>query len=294
MVEITSATNSFKKATTELTLEQLNNYSNNGFLLIENVFQPKELDFISEAINNSIDNQESSQKCLEGLVLERDQKAIRTLNGLHLEHEFFAQLCYHPRLLLRAQQLIHDNNLYIHQFKINFKEAFTGDVWEWHQDYIYWLKGDGMPEPKALSVAILLDDVTEFNGPLMLIPGSHKLGIINVLPQEEDESTSNQPSWISNVSAKLKYPAPKEIVAQSIKEGGLVAPKAPRGSILFFDCNILHASTSNLSPFSRRVILITYNPISNVDHHFSQPRPNFLASRDFTPIYTAPDDMLEH
>jgi len=32
-----------------------------------------------------------------------------------------------------------------------------------------------MPEARAMNVAIFLDEVNEFNGPLMLIPGSHKL-----------------------------------------------------------------------------------------------------------------------
>jgi ectoine hydroxylase-related dioxygenase (phytanoyl-CoA dioxygenase family) len=270
---------------TKLTPQQLIDYSDNGFILIEDVFLHKELDMLSQAVTQSIVDNESGTKHLRGIVAEENHGTIRTLNGLHLEYEIFAQLCCHPSLLLLAQQIICDNNLYVHQFKINLKEAFTGDVWEWHQDYIYWLKGDGMPKPKAISVAILLDDVTEFNGPLMLVPGSHKLGTIDVLPQQS-ANIVNQPSWMSNVTAKLKYPAPKELVAEAIKERGLVAPKASRGSILFFDCNMLHASTCNLSPFSRRIILITYNPITNADPHFTHPRPNFLASRDFTPLAT--------
>ena len=64
--------------------------------------------------------------------------------------------------------------LYMHQFKINGKMAFDGDVWQWHQDYGTWLNDDRMPAERAMNVAIFLDDVNEFNGPLMFIPGSHK------------------------------------------------------------------------------------------------------------------------
>ena len=67
--------------------------------------------------------------------------------------------------------------LYMHQFKINGKMAFDGDVWQWHQDYGTWKNDDLMPEPRAMNVAIFLDEVNEFNGPLMFIPGSHKLGV---------------------------------------------------------------------------------------------------------------------
>ena len=56
------------------------------------------------------------------------------------------------------------------------RSAFDGDVWQWHQDYGTWQADDQMPEARAMNVAIFLDEVNEFNGPLMFIPGSHKLG----------------------------------------------------------------------------------------------------------------------
>ena len=70
-------------------------------------------------------------------------------------------------------------DVYMHQFKINGKMAFDGDVWQWHQDYGTWKNDDQMPEPRAMNVAIFLDEVNEFNGPLMFIPGSHKLGVLD-------------------------------------------------------------------------------------------------------------------
>jgi ectoine hydroxylase-related dioxygenase (phytanoyl-CoA dioxygenase family) len=277
----------------KLSSKQLKSYINNGFLIIKSIFLTEELDILLQAINDSIKDQKINPNNLEGLVLEKNKRSIRTINGLHLKYNIFKELCCYPKLLLLAQQLVRDKDLYIHQFKINFKEAFTGDIWDWHQDYIYWLKGDGMPEPKAISVAILLDDVTEFNGPLMFIPKSHKIGIIDIEPQQE-QSEPDQPDWISNVTANLKYPTARVVVAKLAKEFGIVAPKAQKGSILFFDSNILHASTNNLSPFSRRSILITYNPVSNVNLNFSNSRPDFLASRDFTPISVGKDNLLKN
>ena len=260
----------------QINQEQLADYLDKGFLLIEDVFLPQEIDIMLQVINEAINDQKVNRVNLEGLVLEENKTSIRTINGLHLKYTIFKKLCCHPRLLLLAQELVRDKDLYVHQFKVNFKEAFAGDIWDWHQDYIYWLKGDGMPEAKATSVALFLDDVTEFNGPLMFIPKSHKLGVIDVEP--EQETSLDQPDWLSNVTAKLKYTASKKIVRQLANEFGLIAPKARRGSIMFFDSNLLHASTNNLSPFDRRFILITYNPVSNVNLNFSQPRPDFLAT----------------
>ena len=55
----------------------------------------------------------------------------------------------HPRLIEPVQQLFGEQ-LYMHQFKINAKAKFDGDVWQWHQDYGTWARDDGMPEPRAM------------------------------------------------------------------------------------------------------------------------------------------------
>ena len=62
--------------------------------------------------------------------------------------------------------------VYMHQYKINAKASFTGDVWQWHQDYGTWARDDGMPEPRAMNIAVFLDEVMPINGPLMLVPRS--------------------------------------------------------------------------------------------------------------------------
>ena len=68
--------------------------------------------------------------------------------------------------------------LYMHQFKINAKSAFDGEVWQWHQDYGTWARDDGMPEPRAMNIAVFVDEVLPINGPLMLVPRSHKQGVL--------------------------------------------------------------------------------------------------------------------
>ena len=62
----------------------------------------------------------------------------------------------------------------MHQFKINAKAPFDGEVWQWHQDYGTWARDDGMPEPRAMNISVFLDEVMAVNGPLMFIPKSHK------------------------------------------------------------------------------------------------------------------------
>ena len=124
-------------------------------------------------------------------VREKGKDAVRTNFAAHLYSEPFARLARHPRMVEPVQDLLGEA-LYMHQFKINGKAAFDGDVWQWHQDYGTWLNDDLMPAERAMNVAIFLDDVTEFNGPLMFIPGSHKRGVVEA---KHDLTTTSYPLW---------------------------------------------------------------------------------------------------
>jgi len=165
----------------------------------------------------------------------------------------------------------------MHQFKINGKMAFEGDVWQWHQDYGTWLNDDQMPEARAMNVAIFLDEVSEFNGPLMFIPGSHRQG---VLAAGHDTSTTSYPLWTIN----------NDTIGQLVDQGGLVAPKGPAGSMILFHGCLVHASGSNLSPWNRVSVYLSLCAVSNHIRRFK--RPGYIAHRDFTPIQCLPDDCL--
>jgi len=165
----------------------------------------------------------------------------------------------------------------MHQFKINGKMAFDGDVWQWHQDFGTWSNDDQMPEARAMNVAIFLDAVNEFNGPLMFIPGSHKLGVLDA---GHDTTTTSYPLWTID----------KATITKLIKRGGLVAPKGPEGSMIMFHSCLVHASTSNLSPWNRVSVYLSLCAVSNHIRRFK--RPEYIAHRDFAPIECLPDDCL--
>ena len=70
--------------------------------------------------------------------------ASRTAFAAQNYSEPFRRLGRHPRLVAPVQQLL-GGDIYMHQFKINAKAAFDGDVWQWHQDYGTWSRDDLMP-----------------------------------------------------------------------------------------------------------------------------------------------------
>jgi len=222
-----------------------------------------------------------------GIVRERDTGLVRALHGCHLTNATFDRLTRLPKMLGPVEQAL-EGQVYVYQFKINFKMAFGGDVWKWHQDFIYWLKEDGMPSSSCMNVLIFLDDVNEFNGPLLLIPRSHHHGLIEVRM-----STGNGAGdWRESFSVDLKYALDKGTIARLVEESSIVAPKGPRGSVLFFHPNLVHGSAPNISPFDRTVLIVTYNHVGNVPAATARPRPEFIVSRDSRPAIALAENSL--
>ena len=189
--------------------------------------------------------------------------AVRTNFAAHLYSEPFARLARHPRMVEPVQQLLDDEALYMHQFKINGKMAFEGDVWQWHQDYGTWKRDDGMPEPRAMNISVFLDDVNAYNGPLMFIPGSHRRGVVDA---SHDTTTTSYPLWT------IDHALIAELVARAGgKQGGIVAPTGPAGSMILFHGCLVHASGSNLSPWNRVAVYLTLCAVGNHIRRFKRP-----------------------
>lgn len=260
----------------QLTPEQLKSYEERGFLCLPTLFSAAEVELMRGQLP-ALFAEDSERR-----VVEKGSQVVRSVYGSHATNEVFHRLARHPRLVGPAMQIL-GTPVYVYQFKINAKVAFLGDVWEWHQDYIFWQREDGVPEPRLVTISIFLDEVHEFNGPLLFIPGSHQEGVLDP-PRVGGvpEGYENSPDWIANLTADLKYSIGKETLSRLVGNAGIVAPKGPAGSVLFFHPNAVHGSVPNMSPFDRRIVLITYNSVENLPARIE--RPDFLVSRDFTPV----------
>ena len=253
-----------------LTPEQLARFDREGYLFFPSLFRPEEVKALTDEVPRLYEMRRPEN------VREKGSDAVRTNFAAHLYSEPFARLARHPRMVDPVVQIFGEA-VYMHQFKINGKMAFDGDVWQWHQDYGTWVNDDLMPEARAMNVAIFLDEVNEFNGPLMFIPGSHRQGVV---PAGHDTSTTSYPLWTID----------HDTIAQLVARGGIVAPKGPAGSMILFHGCLVHASTSNLSPWNRVSVYLSLCAVSNHIRRFK--RPEYIAHRDFTPIATLPDDCL--
>lgn len=251
----------------KLSAGQKQQYQDQGFVIIPDVFSREDL------VTWRTEAERLAQEGGPGVVLE-ENGLVRALHGCHQQSNTFADLVRHPNLLQPSRDLL-GCDTYVHQFKINVKAAFGGDVWPWHQDFIFWHLEDGMPRPEVVNIAIFLDKVDAFNGPLYMLPGSHKVGMIT------SEANNTVEGWKANVSAKLKYTVPQKRVAELEAENGIVAATGKAGSIMLFDANLVHASVPNITPHRRELLIVTYNSVYNTLEPGESKRPEFLASRDF-------------
>jgi ectoine hydroxylase len=259
----------------KLTPEQVEFFDREGYLFFPGRFSPREIEVLIDEVPALYARREVYN------VREKGKDAVRTNFAAHMYSKPFARLARHPRMVQPVMDLF-DEEVYMHQFKINGKAAFDGDVWQWHQDYGTWSNDDLMPTARAMNVAIFLDDVNEFNGPLMFIPGSHKRGVIQA---QHDTTTTSYPLWtIDNA-----------LIAQLIeraggRDGGIVSPTGPAGSMILFHSCLVHASGSNLSPWNRVSVYLSLCAVSNHIRRFK--RPEYIAHRDFRPLALLPDDCL--
>jgi hypothetical protein len=75
-----------------------------------------------------------------------------------------------------------------------------------------------------------------------------------------------------------------DVLAELGAKYGLVAPKGDAGTMLFFHCDLFHSSSLNLSPWDRRIILISYNGVHNTPQVTKPRRPELLSGRDHSPL----------
>ncbi len=270
----------------QLSNDELSTYKEQGFLLLPHYFSDTEVAQLKAQLPDIFSREAPSR------IMEKDGRTVRSVYGTHNENELMGRLVRLPRLVGPTMQLI-EEEIYVHQFKINNKAAFAGDVWEWHQDYIFWLKEDGIPKPDMINVVVFLDQVNEFNGPLLLIPGSHRENVIDV-PARLDtmQDTATNATWLSNLTADLKYSLDQPQLVCLVERYGIVSCNGPAGSVLFFHPNIIHGSSPNMSPFGRSIIIISYNSVKNTPIPVEKRRPEFLASRVYQPIKPLCDDTL--
>lgn len=256
----------------EIGSAKLDFYEENGYLFFDSFFSETEVARFKSETKELLEKSRGSER--PEVILEPGGDEVRSIFSVHQEAGFFSELVQHPRLQAIVQQIL-GSETYVHQSRINFKPGFTGKEFYWHSDFETWHAEDGMPRMRALSCSIALEDNTIFNGALMVVPGSHRVFVSCV-----GETPDNH---YKESLRRQEYGVPDQAsLTKLVKDGGIEMPVGKAGSVLLFDCNLMHGSSGNISPLPRSNAFYVFNSVENrLEEPYSagKPRPDFIATR---------------
>ena len=254
-------------------------FDRDGYLLLEGIFSDEEIAFLQHEAGKLLADPDALEA--ETVITEPGGREVRSIFRIHAQSPVIGRLAADERLAGVARFLLGDS-VYVHQSRLNYKPGFQGREFYWHSDFETWHIEDGMPRMRALSMSILLAENTPHNGPLMLIPGSHRryLTCVGATPADHYRQSLK----------KQEYGVPDEdSLAELAQEHGIVAPTGKPGTVVIFDCNIMHGSNGNITPFPRGNAFLVYNAVSNrltAPFGVDKARPAFIAARGEPEIIT--------
>jgi len=257
-----------------LTKEQLAFYAENGYLVLKKLLSRKEVKLLTSRIVEF-----DKMKNLPNVICENDG-SIRSIFTPNLYEPLFDELYRSERIVGPSRRLVGED-IYLYQYKLNLKRPFKGKAWEWHQDYAYWKLDDGIERPDMISAMIYLSDVKAYQGPLMIIPGSHKDDVVTF---QDKAHLQGSVDLINALGADLKYTVHQKHITDMATKKGIKTLEFDAGTCIFFHPNLFHASTGNLSPFQRDTAIITYNSVTNLPT--KTDRPTYVCADDYTPVRT--------
>lgn len=260
-----------------LSRAQLDDFARDGFLVLPELFAAGEVADLLAASHGLAQRLDPADS--DDLITEPDSAAVRSIFRVHERAPRFASLAADARLAGAARQIL-ASEVYVHQSRINFKPGFDGRDFQWHSDFETWHIEDGMPRMRALSASLMLTENTPVNGPLMLVPGSHETYVrcVGATPERHYEQSLK--------TQRYGVPGP-ESLTELVAAGGIVQALGPPGTVVLFDCNTMHGSAGNLSPFPRHNVFLVYNSVENAlttPFGGRPPRPDFLGTRRVQPL----------
>ncbi|MDX5446467.1 MAG: ectoine hydroxylase [Zoogloeaceae bacterium] len=260
-----------------LSREQYEAWCRDGFLVLEGLFD----EFEVRVLQRELERLRASPELVgrPECIAERGSRALRSLFAPHRHSRLYAQLMRDERLLGIAEFLL-ASPVYVHQARVNFKPGLGGDGFYWHSDFETWHTEDGLPRMRTLSVSVSLTENTPLNGPLMLIPGSH-------LEYVQCAGSTPEEHYRRSLQRQEAGLPDAEHIARMAAHGICTATGRP-GTVTLFDCNTLHGSAGNLSPWPRSNVFFVYNSIENrpaAPFAAEAPRPWYIGEReDFAPL----------
>ncbi|GAA1164612.1 ectoine hydroxylase [Streptomyces hebeiensis] len=255
----------------------LGGFERDGFLTVDQLIGADEVALYRAELDRLVSD--PAVRADERSIIEPQSREVRSVFEVHRISEVFANLVRDERVVGRARQIL-GSDVYVHQSRINVKPGFGATGFYWHSDFETWHAEDGLPNMRTVSVSIALTENFDTNGGLMIIPGSHKtfLGCSGETPKDNYKRSLQMQD--------AGTPSNRALTEMADKAGiKLFTGKA--GSATWFDCNCMHGSGDNITPYPRSNVFIVFNSVENTavePFAAPAPRPDFIGARDFTPV----------
>lgn len=224
--------------TTLFTDEDVRRFREDGFVVVEKLFNADDLRRIDAVINEVTDTALASGDYSDVLELEpadtESQPVARRIHNPFHQHQLFADMATDPRILDGVEKLF-GPGIALQHSKLNMKPARVGSVVEWHQDLSYFPHTND----DLLAALVYIDDATIENGCLQVIPGQHH----GYLKHENPDGT-----FAGMITDDL----------DDGRHGTPVPLPAPGGSVIFMHALTPHSSLPNRSPQPRRTLIFEY------------------------------------
>ena len=155
-----------------LTTSQLYRYQTEGYLVVEGVLSPEQLDQGRAVIAEFIDRSRAVTANDAVFDLEADHRPdrphLRRIKSPARAHPFFDELLRSDAILDLVESVL-GADIRALGSKLNLKSGSGGSPVEWHQDFAF----HPHTNDDVVAVGIAFDDCTIDNGCLMVVPGSH-------------------------------------------------------------------------------------------------------------------------
>ncbi len=156
-----------------LSADEVAFYRANGYLMVENAVTPAQLDALRRVTYDLIDRSRSVTESDEVFDLDdghsADRPRLTRIKLPHKQHPVYWDTLVNSRITDVLKTLL-GPNIALSTAKLNTKAPGGGAAVEWHQDWAFYPHTND----DLLAVGLMLEDVDEANGPLQVIPGSHK------------------------------------------------------------------------------------------------------------------------
>ncbi len=153
-------------------LDKVEDYRRDGCLLVESVLDGEDLRRLDEAVREVTEAAIRSDNQDELIELEPDvggsTRRVRRIRDPYYRHAAFRAVAHDARILDRVASLI-GPDLELHHSKLNMKPAQVGSPVAWHQDLAYYPHTND----SVLAVLIYIDDASESNGCIQVLPRMH-------------------------------------------------------------------------------------------------------------------------